>query len=136
MSLTELSSYQLACLVAGMVDDKKASDIVILDISRVSVMADYFVICSTDTSTQLRALGDLLVVELKNNFNRPIKSEQRDKSGKWYLFDYGDVVVHILHKEARDYYALEQFWSHAFVVDQEKWQNQYIETKNTVNSAH
>lgn len=133
--MTELTSYQLACLVAGILDDKKASEIVILDISRVSVMADYFVICSTDTSTQLRALGDVLTVDLKHNYKRPVKSEQKDKSGKWYLYDYGDVIVHILHKEARDYYALEQFWSHAFVVDQEKWETQYQETKSTIQTT-
>jgi ribosome-associated protein len=119
--LTELDSYQTACVMAGILDEKKAKDIVILDISRVSIMADYFVICSTDTATQLRALSDIAILELKQKYNRPPKSEQRDKSGKWFLIDYGDVVVHLLHKEAREYYAIEKFWSHAFVIDREKW---------------
>jgi ribosome-associated protein len=106
-------------------DEKKAKDIVILDIGRVSIMADYFVICSTDTSTQLRALSDVITLELKKKFERTPRSEQRDKSGRWYLLDYGDVVVHLLHKEAREYYAIEKFWSHAFVIDREKWLEEF-----------
>jgi len=123
--LSELSSYQTACILAGLMDEKKAKDIVILDIGRVSIMADYFVICSTDTSTQLRALSDVITLELKKKFERTPRSEQRDKSGRWYLLDYGDVVVHLLHKEAREYYAIEKFWSHAFVIDREKWLEEF-----------
>lgn len=125
--MTKLDSYQIACVIAGILDEKKAKDIVILDISRVSIMADYFVICSTDTSTQLRALGDLIALELKQKYERTPRGEQKDSSGKWYLFDYGDVIVHILHKEAREYYAIEKFWSHAFVVDSEEWLKVYKE---------
>lgn len=123
--MAQLDSYQTACFIAGFLDEKKASEIVILDISRVSIMADYFVICSTDTSTQLRALSDLLMLELKHKYERPVRGEQRDKSGKWFLFDYGDVIVHILHKEAREYYAIEKFWSHAFLVEQKKWVEEF-----------
>ncbi len=123
--MSELSSYQTACILAGLMDEKKAKDIVILDIGRVSIMADYFVICSTDTSTQLRALSDVITLELKKKFERTPRSEQRDKSGRWYLLDYGDVVVHLLHKEAREYYAIEKFWSHAFVIDREKWLEEF-----------
>lgn len=123
--MKELNSYETACVVAGLLDDKKASEIVILDISRVSVMADYFVICSTDSQTQSRALRELLSLELKNKYNRMPKNDQKDQSGKWVLFDYGDVVIHILHKEAREYYAIEQFWSHSFVINQETWLEEY-----------
>lgn len=123
--MKELNSYETACVVAGLLDDKKASEIVILDISRVSVMADYFVICSTDSQTQSRALKEILSLELKNKYNRMPKNDQKDQSGKWVLFDYGDVVIHILHKEAREYYAIEQFWSHSFVINQDKWLEEY-----------
>lgn len=120
--MTELSSHQMACYIAGLLDTKKAKDIVILDISKVSVMADYFVICSTDASTQLKALNETVSLDLKKNFNRLTQNDNRDKSGKWYLLDYGDVVVHIMHKDDREFYAIEQFWSHAFLVDREEWE--------------
>lgn len=123
--LTELTSYQAACVIAGILDEKKTKDIVILDISRVSIMADYFVICSTDTSTQSKAVSEVLLYDIKHKFNRMPKGEQRDNSGKWVLLDYGDVILHILHKEAREYYALEKFWSHAFIVYQEQWLKEY-----------
>lgn len=123
--MTTLDSYQTACVLAGLFDEKKAKDIVILDISRVSIMADYFVICSVDTPTQLKALSDVVLLDLKKKFDRVPKGEQKDKSGKWFLFDFGDVVLHVLHKEARDYYAIEKFWSHAFVIDQQKWREEY-----------
>ncbi|MGD9581990.1 MAG: ribosome silencing factor [Vampirovibrionia bacterium] len=123
--MKELNSYETACVIAGLLDDKKASDIVILDIGRVSVLADYFVICSTDSLTQSNALKELLSTELKNKYNRFSKNDQNDQSGKWVLFDYGDVVIHILHKEAREYYAIEKFWSHSFVIDRDKWLQEY-----------
>lgn len=123
--MTNLDSYQLACMLAGMLDEKKAKDIVILDISRVSIMADYFVICSTDTSSQVKGISDIVLTELKQKFGRAVKSDQRDKSSKWFLLDFGDVIVHVLHKEAREYYAIEKFWSHAFVIDQKKWLEEY-----------
>ncbi|MEW5819394.1 MAG: ribosome silencing factor [Cyanobacteriota bacterium] len=123
--MDQLNSYQTACIIAGIIDEKKASDIVILDISKVSIMADYFVICSTETSTQLRTLSEHIIYDLKHNFQRITKSEQKDLSDKWYLLDYGDVIVHVLHQEAREYYAIEKFWSHAFVVEENKWKEEY-----------
>lgn len=123
--MTQLNSYQTACLIAGMMDDKKAKDIVILDISRVSIIADYFVICSTDTSTQLKAISDVLLKDLKVKYMRVPVREERDLRGKWYLLDFGDVIVHVMHKEDRSFYAIEKFWSHAFVVDKENWEQEY-----------
>lgn len=124
-SLSELDSYQTACIIAGILEDKLAKDIVILNINKISVMADYFVICSTETSTQLRAVSEIILKELKEKFDRSPKNEGRDSVGKWYLFDYGDVILHVLHKEAREYYAIEKFWSHAFVIEENEWQLEY-----------
>lgn len=125
VSLSELDSYKTACVIAGILEEKLAKDIVILNISKISVMADYFVICSTETTTQLRAVSEIILKELKDKFNRSPKNEGRDTVGKWYLFDYGDVILHVLHKEAREYYAIEKFWSHAFVVEDNDWQLEY-----------
>ena len=123
--MNQLDSYQTACLAAGLLDDKKAKDIVILDISRVSVIADFFVICWTDTSTQLKAISEVVLKDLKTKYNKLPLREERDARGKWYLIDFGDVIIHIMHKEDRNFYAIEKFWSHAFVVDKEDWEKEF-----------
>ena len=117
----KITSYKFACAVARILDDKIASNISILNIANVSSFADYFVICSAQTSTQVKALTENLSEKVKNIFARlPIGKEQDDKN-RWNLVDYGDVIVHILHKEERETYAIEKFWNHALRIPQEKW---------------
>jgi ribosome-associated protein len=116
-----VTSDELSSIVARVLDDKKGKDISILDISKVSVLADFFVICSADTSTQVRALTSYVREKIKDLFNRIPNGEENDLKNRWNLLDYGDVVVHILHKEERETYAIEKFWNHAFRVDREVW---------------
>ena len=100
---------------------KKGIDIKILNIANVSVLADYFVICSADSSTQVRAISEFVKDKIKELFKRKPIGEERDEKNRWNLLDYGDVVVHILHKDEREAYAIEKFWNHAFIVEEEKW---------------
>lgn len=103
-------------------DDKKADNISILNISNVSVLADYFVICSADTNTQVKALTENVRERVKHLFERIPCGEENDLKNRWNLLDYGDVIVHILHREERETYAIEKFWSHAFKVNLDDWQ--------------
>ena len=119
--MEDISSYKFACAIARALDEKKGVDIKILNIGNVSVLADYFVICSGDSSTQVRALSEHVRTKVKEIFQRKPCSDERDTKNRWNLLDYGDVVVHILYKEERETYAIEKFWSHAFTVDEEKW---------------
>jgi len=119
--LSELSSVTLASVIARTMDEKLAKDIVILNISNVSILADYFVICSADTSTQVRALSQNIEGKIKELFERKPSGEESDLKNRWNLLDYGDVVVHILHKEERQLYALEKFWSHGCILDRDSW---------------
>ena len=117
------STYKRACTAARILDDKKAQNIVILDISKVSVLADYFVIASAQTSTQVKALtGDVRELT-KKYFSLLPAGEENDVKNRWNLLDYGDVVVHVLHHEERETYALEKFWSHAFTVKEAEWKD-------------
>lgn len=117
----ETDSKTLACVIAGALDDKLGKDITILNISNVSSLADYFVIVTGDSTPQVKALMNNTREKIKEHFNRlPIRSEN-DAKNRWNLLDYGDVVVHILHKEDRETYAIEKFWNNAFSVPETEW---------------
>lgn len=122
--MAEISSYKLASIAARILDDKLAKDITILNISNVSVLADYFVICSADTNTQVKALTGYVRDRIKHLFDRLPAGEENDRKNRWNLLDYGDVIVHILHREEREMYAIEKFWSHAHKVEREEWEEE------------
>ena len=117
----DLTSYKFACVVARFLDEKIAKDISILNISNVSSFADYFVICSAQSNTQVKALTENLADKIKQTFKRLPLGKENDVKNRWNLIDYGDVVVHILHQEDRDAYAIEKFWNNAFSIPQETW---------------
>lgn len=119
--MKEISSAKLAGIAARILDDKKAQDIKVLNISNISVLADYFVICSSESGTHIKALTGYVRDRIKTLFSRIPIGEENDAKNRWNLLDYGDVVVHILHKEERETYALERFWSHAFCMSEEEW---------------
>ncbi len=116
-----LTSYKMACVVARFLDEKIAKDISILNISNVSSFADYFVICSAQSNTQVKALTENLADKVKQTFSRLPLGKENDAKNRWNLIDYGDVVVHILHQEDREAYAIEKFWNHAFSIPRETW---------------
>ena len=117
----ELSSQKFACVVARILDDKLAKDISILNISHVSSLADYFVIVTGDSTPQVKALMEEVKDRVKKFFNRAPVRMENDAKNRWNLLDYGDVVVHILHKEERETYAIEKFWSNAFSIPEKEW---------------
>ena len=123
----DLSSYKFACVVARILYEKIASNISILNISNVSSFADYFVICSAQTSTQVKALTENLSEKVKNTFSRLPLGKENDDKNRWNLIDYGDVVVHILKDEERDTYAIEKFWNHAYNIPKETWLKESVE---------
>lgn len=125
--MDKISSLKLASVIARILDENLAKDITILNISHVSSFADYFVICSGDVSTQVKALTEYVRLKIKDYFTiLPLRIEN-DTRNKWNLLDYGEVVVHILQKEERETYAIEKFWSHSQSVPKEEWQNESIE---------
>ena len=123
----KITSNKFACIVARFLDEKIASDISILNIANVSSFADYFVICSAQTSTQVKALTENLTDKVKTTFSRLPLGRENDAKNRWNLIDYGDVVVHILHQEERQAYAIEKFWNHAFSIPRETWLKESVE---------
>ena len=120
----EMTSYKFACILARYLDEKIAKDISILNISNVSSFADYFVICSAQSYTQVKALTENLADKVKQTFSRLPLGKENDVKNRWNLIDYGDVVVHILHQDDREAYAIEKFWNHAFSIPRETWLNE------------
>lgn len=102
----------LAEKIANLLDEKKAGDVAILDISRLTVVADYFVIASGRSEIQVRALFDELEKRMAETGvgARHIDGAQ---SGRWIAIDYGDVIVHLFHHEERAFYNLERLWADA-----------------------
>lgn len=120
----DITSYKFACIIARFLDEKIAKDISILNISNVSSFADYFVICSAQSNTQVKALTENLADKVKQTFSRFPLGKENDIKNRWNLIDYGDVVVHILHQEDREAYAIEKFWNHAFSIPQDTWKKE------------
>ena len=119
--MIDVSSDKFASVIARILDDRQAKDIKILNISNISVLADYFVICSADTATQVKSLTGYVREKVKDHFERIPIGEENDMKNRWNLLDYGDVIVHMLHKEERETYAIERFWNHAFCVSEDEW---------------
>ena len=113
-----LDSHTLARRVVDLVEEKQATDIVLLDIHELTSLADYFVIATVNNERQARAIEDDLLVNLKLEQNiRPLNLDGVKESGVgWAVLDYGDVIVHLFTDEMREYYDLEELWSKGNVV--------------------
>ena len=98
--------------VVDLASDKKASDIVLLDIHGLTTVADYFVICSGQSERQLGAIADGIVEGLRESGVRPIGREG-SANAHWLLLDFGSVVVHVMAPPERDFYQLERLWADA-----------------------
>ncbi len=96
-------------------EDKKAADIVLLDLAGVTTMADYFVICSGGSERQIQAIADGIVDALRADGVRPIGREG-EAASHWILVDFGSVIVHVFTPPERDYYELEKHWSEARTI--------------------
>ena len=97
---------------------RKASDLKVLQLSDISSLADYFLICTGASERQVRAIADGVVGALREGRLRPHHVEGYD-SGHWVLLDYGDFVVHVFDEETRDFYGLEKLWADAPDVTRE-----------------
>lgn len=104
-----LNTLELARHIVTFLEDKKAEDIVLMDIHGLSDIADYFVICSTTSERMLQSLSDALSEHLKLQHAIPSRSEGLTGSG-WTVLDVGPILVHLFSPDQRDYYRLEDLW--------------------------
>lgn len=106
-------SQALAVAVAQAADDRKAGDIEILKVDEVSFLADYFVIVTGFSRTQVRAIANAMEQQAQLQCQRQPLRKEGQTEATWMVLDYGDVIAHILMPEQRDFYDIEAFWGHA-----------------------
>ncbi len=111
----DLAALDLARRIVELAEDKKAADIVLLDLAGLTTIADAFVICSGGSERQLDAIADGILSALRDQGIRPIGREGTAAS-HWVLVDLGSVIVHIFTPPERDYYSLEKHWSEAKTI--------------------
>ncbi|HUR15780.1 MAG TPA: ribosome silencing factor [Candidatus Limnocylindrales bacterium] len=108
----EEQALELARRIVDLASDKKASDIVLLEVGAITTLADYFVICSAQSERQLGAIADGIVAGLRDEGTKPIGREGA-ANAHWLLVDYGSVIVHVMAPLERDFYQLERLWADA-----------------------
>lgn len=111
-----LESLDIAREIVAAAEDKKAEDIVLLDLRPDTIIADFFVICTGDNIRQLRAIAESIREKVKKTVQRLPYSVEGEADSGWLLMDYGDIVVHIMSAENRSYYDLEGLWKSANVL--------------------
>lgn len=115
-----LSVREIAYAAANVAESKKAINTLVLDVVKVTTLADFFVITGGDSVTQVRAIVDA-IDEALSEFGWQPRSIEGKLEGRWVLMDYGSLIVHVFHQTERAYYKLEQFWNHATPVERLDW---------------
>jgi ribosome-associated protein len=106
----EKDSRERALLCVNASLEKKAKDLVVLNVSQISAFADYFILCSGTSDRQVRAVAAAIQENLKKEDILPLGVEG-DEAAKWILMDYDDVIIHVFLESARTFYDLERLWS-------------------------
>jgi ribosome-associated protein len=111
-----VNSRSLVKAIAKVALDKKAQELVVLDLRKLTTFTDFFVVCSGTSDRQVQTIASSVEAHLKKKERRPIGVEGYE-TGHWVLLDYGDVVAHIFYHTERDYYQLEKLWADAPRLD-------------------
>ncbi|WP_353948028.1 ribosome silencing factor [Sporolactobacillus sp. Y61] len=114
-----MNSEEFVKYLAEAADDKKAQDLIMLKMTGISIMADYFIICHGNSEKQVQAIATALKKAAEAKGLTVRRMEGYDQA-RWILIDMGDVVAHVFHKDERDYYQLEKLWGDAPVYTLEK----------------
>lgn len=111
-----IDSRILSECIADAADDKKAQNIKLIEVSQVSILADYFIICSGTTPVQVRAIADNIEEKLSEK-GVTVPRIEGIREGQWILIDLGVIVVHVMLDREREFYGLERLWGHGRVED-------------------
>ncbi len=118
---TRLNDLDFAFIAANAANEKKGEDIVLLDVSKLTVISDYFLIVTAKSSPQIEATSKH-IEETLNNFSYHLISKEGFVGNTWIVLDFGNLVVHIMNEKERNYYKLEKFWSNATIIERKKWE--------------
>lgn len=106
------TSLELANAIAKAADDKKARDIVLMNMIELTPTTDYFMVCSANSTTQVRAIADNIEEQLREA-GKEFLHREGYREAEWVLLDYGDCVAHIFLQDSREFYSLESLWGDA-----------------------
>ena len=112
ITYVDLSPEEMSAAAAEAIDDKRGTDVVILDVGELLRIADVFVLATGSSKRQTLALAQEVEDQLKLYDRKPLRVEGKD-TGEWVLIDYGDLVVHLFQQQTRDFYSLECLWGDA-----------------------
>ncbi len=126
--LSHTESLELAKEIVNLLYNKKAHNIKLLHVKDQTVITDYFVICTGNSNTQIKALADELDMKTSEKGLAPSSMEGFSEAA-WIVMDYASVIVHIFNRESREFYNLEKLWNDSEVVDIE----QYIQKEEETN---
>lgn len=110
-----MEGKKLALVAANAAEDKKAENVLILDLQGISMVTDYFVICSGNSLVQVKAIAESVEEKMAEIDCFPLHQRKVKESG-WILLDYGEIIVHVMHKEERDFYQLEKLWGDGKII--------------------
>src|SRR3954452_7342628 len=111
-----MNERELLAKAVKAADDKRAEDIVVLNMKGISLVADYFIICHGNSDRQVQAIADEMKEKAEENGCHVKRMEGYDEA-RWILIDMGDVIGHVFHRDERGYYNLERLWGDAPLVD-------------------
>lgn len=114
-----MTSAEIVNFTVKLLDKKKATDIQVLEVGKITTLGDYFVIASGSSNTQVKALAAEIEDRLAEQGLEP-KRVEGESSAMWILMDYYDVIIHIFYHETRDFYCLERLWADAPQLDVEE----------------
>ena len=112
-----MTPKEIAILAAKALDGKKGEEIKVMEVTEITSLADYFVICAGGSNTQINALCDAVEQKLELEAGEKAIHREGHRGGTWVLLDYGCVVVHVFDREAREFYSLERLWSDGVPMD-------------------
>jgi len=107
------SATELIEIIGEALLEKKAENIRLFDVRKITTLTDYFVICHGLSDTQVKALGDNVLEEVKKNYGEYVWRKEGQNSNRWIVLDYVNVVVHIFVKDMREFYGIEKMWNDA-----------------------
>ena len=111
-----LTPLEVSKIAVSALDAKKATDIKLLETKDLTVLAEYFIICTATSTTQIKTLSDEVQKVLEENGEKPLRTEGL-RSGGWILVDFGCLVVHLFLKDIREFYSLERLWVDAKTIN-------------------
>ncbi len=126
-----MTTKQIAKTALEAVLDRKGMDVQLLRVTELTSLADYYILCTGTSNTQLRAIADAVEEAMTKTYGLEPKSVEGYRSASWILQDYGSVIVHAFKEDARQFYSLERLWADAEKVDVEA----FLKSEDTSEEA-